>query len=345
MKDHDSYTISLLIPVYNEEATIMKFYEVVSRVTAPEGEHLEFVFINDGSSDSSAAIIRELIKRDSRVALINFSRNFGKESAVTAGLRSVKSDAVIPIDVDLQDPPELILTFIREWREHGYHTVYGVRADRTRDSFMKRLTAGWFYRIFNMLSANVKLPENVGDFRLIDRKVIDAIKDLPERDRFMKGIFAWAGFTSYGVPYERPARSGGSSKFNYWKLWNFALDGIFSFSSAPLLIWSYLGAFLGLISAIYMVYIISKTIFLGVDTPGYASTMAAILFLGSVQLISIGVLGEYIGRIFMEVKRRPIYVINEIEGGRSGAGFIRSGEKGERGENGGRDPEAGRKEQ
>lgn len=322
MQNSEDWTVALLVPVYNEEETIQNFYDKVSEVVKPIAEHIQFIFVNDGSKDRSVEIVNELIKQDSRVALINFSRNFGKEAATTAGLREAKSDAVIPIDVDLQDPPELILQFVKEWREHGYDTVYGIRVDRSQDTPMKRITAGGFYRVFNMLSNKVKLPENVGDFRLIARRVIDAIKELPECDRFMKGIFAWAGFSSYGIPYERPARSGGTSKFNYWKLWNFALDGIFSFSSAPLRVWSYVGGFLGIISAIYMVYIIFKTLVLGVDTPGYASTLAVILFLGAIQLISIGVLGEYVGRIFMEVKRRPIYVISEIVGGKDQKGFL-----------------------
>jgi polyisoprenyl-phosphate glycosyltransferase len=310
----DDYLVTLLVPVYNEEETINTFYNTICNVLKPIENHIEILFVNDGSRDKSVEVIKDLIANDKRVVLASLSRNFGKEAAMTAGLNHAKGDAVIPIDVDLQDPPELILQFIALWQEKGYDTVYGIRVDRSHDTPMKRLTAGGFYRVFNMLSSKVKLPENVGDFRLIDRRVVDTIKSLTECNRFMKGIFAWAGFSSYGIPYERPERSEGTSKFNYWKLWNFALDGIISFSSLPLRVWSYLGGVLAIISFIYMAFIFVKTVIFGIDLPGYASMMCVILFLGSIQLISIGVLGEYVARIFMEVKHRPVYVIDRIYG-------------------------------
>lgn len=313
MKKKD-YLVTLLVPVYNEEETINTFYDTVCQVLEPIEEHVEILFVNDGSKDRSVEVIKEIIAKDDRVVLASLSRNFGKEAAMTAGLNEAKGDAVIPIDVDLQDPPELILKFIDLWLENGYDTVYGIRVDRSQDTPMKRLTAGGFYRVFNMLSGKVKLPENVGDFRLLDRRVVDTIKTLPECNRFMKGIFAWAGFSSYGVPYVRPERTEGDSKFNYWKLWNFALDGIISFSSLPLRVWSYLGGILALISICYMIFILIKTVIFGVVLPGYASMMCVILFLGSIQLISIGVLGEYVARIFMEVKHRPVYVLDRIYG-------------------------------
>lgn len=310
----DDYRVTLLVPVYNEEETIGLFHDTICKVLAPIKDHIEILFVNDGSRDRSVEMITDIIKKDDRVSLISLSRNFGKEAAMTAGLAEARGDAVIPLDVDLQDPPELVLEFVKAWLEKGYDTVYGIRVDRSRDTPLKRLTAGGFYRVFNMLSPKVKIPENVGDFRLIDRRVVDTILTLSEGNRFMKGIFAWAGFSSYGIPYERPERAGGTSKFNYWKLWNFALDGIFGFSSLPLRVWSYLGGLLGLFSVIFMLTIFFKTLILGTDTPGYASTMCVILFLGAIQLISIGILGEYVGRIYSEVKHRPVYIIDRIYG-------------------------------
>lgn len=310
----DDYRVTLLVPVYNEEETIGLFHDTICKVLAPIKDHIEILFVNDGSRDRSVEMITDIIKKDDRVSLISLSRNFGKEAAMTAGLAEARGDAVIPLDVDLQDPPELVLEFVKAWLEKGYDTVYGIRVDRSRDTPLKRLTAGGFYRVFNMMSPKVKIPENVGDFRLIDRRVVDTILTLSEGNRFMKGIFAWAGFSSYGIPYERPERAGGTSKFNYWKLWNFALDGIFGFSSLPLRVWSYLGGLLGLFSVIFMLTIFFKTLILGTDTPGYASTMCVILFLGAIQLISIGILGEYVGRIYSEVKHRPVYIIDRIYG-------------------------------
>jgi glycosyltransferase involved in cell wall biosynthesis len=214
------------------------------------------------------------------------------------------------MDVDLQDPPELIRQFLDYWRQ-GYDMVYGVRSSRDADSLGKKLSANWFYRIFNRFST-VKVPANAGDFRLINRRVADVIRQLPERDRFMKGIFAWVGFKSIGVPYSRPARSGGVSKWNAWKLWNFALDGIISFSTMPLRVWIYAGLFVALLAFGFGAFIVVKTLILGRDWPGYASIMTTVLFLGGIQLISIGVIGEYIGRLVNESKSRPLYVIDRI---------------------------------
>ena len=320
----DAYRVTLLVPVYNEEETIGLFHDTICKVLAPIKDHIEILFVNDGSRDRSVEMITDIIKKDDRVSLISLSRNFGKEAAMTAGLAEARGDAVIPLDVDLQDPPELVLEFIKAWLEKGYDTVYGIRVDRSRDTPLKRLTAGGFYRVFNMLSPKVKIPDNVGDFRLIDRRVVYTILTLSEGNRFMKGIFAWAGFSSYGIPYERPERAGGTSKFNYWKLWNFALDGIFGFSSLPLRVWSYLGGLLGIFSVIFMFTIFFKTLILGVDTPGYASTMCVILFLGAIQLISIGILGEYVGRIYSEVKHRPVYIIDRIYGRLGEASYPKS---------------------
>lgn len=310
----DNYKVALIVPVYNEEETIATFVEVVEQKLASILAHIEIVFIDDGSKDKSVEIIEGLMATNPRVCLIKLSRNFGKEAAMTAALDLCDADAIVPIDVDLQDPPELILDFVRIWREEGVDTVYGVRADRSSDSDTKRVTSGGFYYVFNKLSSKVKIPANVGDFRLIDRKVILTVRSLNESNRFMKGLYAWPGFSSRGVPYVRPERSAGTTKWNYWKLWNFALDGIFSFSSLPLRIWSYIGAGIGVLALIYMCYIVIETLVNGVSVPGYASTMCVVLFLGSIQLISIGVLGEYLGRMSEEVKKRPVYVVSTIKG-------------------------------
>ena len=309
-----SFTISLVVPVYNEEESIDTFIETIDKELAPLRDQLEIVFVNDGSRDKTREVVEKAIERDSRVTLINLARNFGKEAAMTAGLAHARGDAIVPMDVDLQDPPALVLEFVRMWQEEGYDTVYGVRTDRNADTPMKRLTAGGFYRFFNAVSTTTKIPENAGDFRLMDRRVVEAINQLPERNRFMKGLFAWAGFRSIGVPYARPERAAGTTKFNYWKLWNFALDGLFSFSSWPLRVWSYIGAAVAGISFLYMMVIILKVIFIGVDSPGYASLMCVILFLGGMQLLSIGIMGEYIGRMFLEVKQRPVLLIEGVYG-------------------------------
>ena len=309
-----SFTISLVVPVYNEEESIDTFIETIDKELAPLRDQLEIVFVNDGSRDKTREVVEKAIERDSRVTLINLARNFGKEAAMTAALAHAGGDAIVPMDVDLQDPPALVLEFVRMWQEEGYDTVYGVRTDRNADTPMKRLTAGGFYRFFNAVSTTTKIPENAGDFRLMDRRVVEAINQLPERNRFMKGLFAWAGFRSIGVPYARPERAAGTTKFNYWKLWNFALDGLFSFSSWPLRVWSYIGAAVAGISFLYMMVIILKVIFIGVDSPGYASLMCVILFLGGMQLLSIGIMGEYIGRMFLEVKQRPVFLIEGVYG-------------------------------
>ncbi len=309
-----NFTLSLVVPAYNEEESIQTFIDTIDKELPTLRDQLEIVFVNDGSRDRTRQVIEEVIEKDPRVTLVNLARNFGKEAAMTAGLHHARGDAVIPMDVDLQDPPALILEFVRMWQEEGYDTVYGVRTDRNADTPMKRLTAGGFYRLFNAVSTTTRIPENAGDYRLMDRRVIEVIKQLPERNRFMKGLFAWAGFNSIGVPYERPARAAGETKFNYWKLWNFALDGFFSFSSWPLRVWSYVGAGVAMLSFLYILVIITKVIFFGVDMPGYASLMSVILFLGGMQLISIGVLGEYLGRMFLEVKQRPVFVIEGVYG-------------------------------
>ena len=241
------------------------------------------------------------------IRIINFSRNFGKEAALTAGLDKARGEAAIPIDVDLQDPPELIKELVARWRE-GYDVVLAKRADRTSDSFAKRVSADLFYKLNGKIS-NVDIPNNVGDFRLMSKRVVEALNQLPENQRFMKGLFAWVGFKTVVIEYVREKREAGQSSFNGWKLWNFALDGITSFSTLPLRIWLYIGALVSFLSFLYGSFIILKTLIFGVDLPGYASLAVIMLFLGGIQLIGIGILGEYIGRIYSESKRRPSYII------------------------------------
>lgn len=301
-------SLSLVVPIYNEEEAVFLFVDRIKKIFsfAPRIS-LEYVFINDGSSDSTLDCLLALQQSNSTIRIIDLSRNFGKEAALTAGLRIATGQVVVPIDVDLQDPPELILEMIGKWKE-GYDVVVGRRVKRDSDSLAKRITASWFYRIHNRI-ADTKIPENVGDFRLMDRAVVDALNELPESRRFMKGLFAWVGFKTACINYTRPERVAGVSKFNGWKLWNFALEGVTSFSTDPLRIWTYIGAFVALLSLIFAIFIIIRVLVHGVDAPGYASLMVAITFLGGLQLIGIGVIGEYLGRTYLESKRRPIYLV------------------------------------
>jgi glycosyltransferase involved in cell wall biosynthesis len=302
--------ISIVVPVKDEENGIRPFVERVSEVLGQvsKGEW-EILFVDDGSTDETIAAIAAAHYREPRVRALSLSRNFGKEAAISAGLEHARGQAVVPMDVDMQDPPEVLIEMVAKWRE-GYEMVFGVRRNRASDSLPKRLTAGLYYRAHNWVS-NDKIPENAGDFRLLDRKVVDAIRTLPERNRFMKGLFAWAGFRQTAVEYDRVERAVGSTKFNYWKLWTLALDGITSASTAPLRIWSYVGAMIAFLAMCYAVFITSRTLLFGVDMPGYASIMVSVLFLGGVQLISLGILGEYVGRILTETKQRPLYVIRD----------------------------------
>jgi glycosyltransferase involved in cell wall biosynthesis len=302
--------ISIIIPLYNEQEAIEMFYLTLSKSLQKILDYdFEILFVNDGSTDQTIEKLKDLIQSDSRVIALELSRNFGKEIALTAGLDAASGDAAIPIDADLQDPPELISRLIAEW-EKGFEVVLAQRADRSSDSVLKRKTAQLFYKIHNWVS-QVKIPVNVGDFRLLDRKVLEALKQLPEQHRFMKGLFSWVGFRTTLVQYQRQPRAAGTSKFTGWRLWNFALEGITSFSISPLRFWTYLGIIGALISIIYSVIIIIRTILFGADVPGYPSLFVAISFFGSLQLIGIGMLGEYVGRIYMESKRRPLYFIRE----------------------------------
>lgn len=303
--------ISILVPVFNEAQAIPVFAKAIAEVFASLPQYsLELLFIDDGSTDNSLEVIGQLEKTDFTVTLVELSRNFGKEAALSAGLASCAGECAIPMDVDLQDPPELVPEMLALWRQ-GYDVVLARRSDRSSDSAFKRISASLFYRVHNRLS-NPKIPENVGDFRLIDRKVIDVLNVLPETCRYMKGLFAWVGFRTITIDYKRPARAVGQSKFNGWRLWNLALEGITSFSTVPLRIWTYLGAFVGTIGLAYAGWLTMRVIIEGRDVPGYASTLVIILILGGLQLIGIGILGEYLGRTYMEAKRRPNYIIRNI---------------------------------
>jgi glycosyltransferase involved in cell wall biosynthesis len=302
--------ISIVTPFYNEELVIHHFFARLLPILDGLGAPYEIICVNDGSKDKTLSILIERAKGDAHIKVIDLSRNFGKEAALTAALDHATGDAVIPVDCDLQDPPELIPQMVELWRG-GAEVVLARRADRSSDSWMKRTSAGLFYRIHNQVS-DFSIPDNVGDFRLMDRAVVDVVRSLPETRRFMKGVFAWAGFNAVTIDYEREIRVAGESKFNGWKLWNFALEGITSFSTAPLRIWLYIGMFVALVSMAYASVLVIKTLYFGIDVPGYASLLTSILFLGGIQLIGIGVLGEYIGRVYMETKRRPVYVVRKM---------------------------------
>ena len=309
MRDID---LSVVCCVLDEEEAVPRFLGATLPVLDRLDLRSEILFVDDGSTDRTAEIVRAHAAADPRIRMVRLSRNFGKEAALTAGLDAARGRAVVPIDVDLQDPPDLIAEFVRLWRE-GYDVVYGQRVDREADTRAKRRTAGLFYRIFNSLAAQ-KITPNVGDFRLMSRPVVDATLLLRERNRFMKGLFAWVGFRAVGVPYARPRRAAGRSKFSYWKLWNLALDGLTSFSTAPLRIWTYLGLSVAVLSILYTLVILVRTLVFGIDVPGYASLMIVMLLLGAVQIISLGVMGEYLGRLYMETKQRPIYIVRETVG-------------------------------
>lgn len=299
--------ISLVVPVFNEEDAIPIFYNAVRKADFLKPYEMEIIFINDGSSDKTESLIEMLSHADPLVKAYSFTRNFGKEPALFAGLDKASGEAIIPIDVDLQDPIEVIPQLIEKW-EQGYDVVLAKRTDRSSDNFLKRKSAEWFYKLHNKIS-KPGIEENVGDFRLMSREVVENIKKLPERNLFMKGVLSWVGGKTAIVEYRRAERSAGDTKFNGWKLWNLALEGITSFSTAPLRIWTYIGFFVASLSFLYGAYMIVGKLIFGNPVPGYPSLLVSILFLGGIQLIGIGVLGEYIGRIYVEVKQRPRYIL------------------------------------
>jgi glycosyltransferase involved in cell wall biosynthesis len=305
-----SIELSLVVPFYNEEEAVKLFFERIVPVMDSLRLRYEIVCVNDGSRDNTLAMLAAAtVRHPGIVRVIDLSRNFGKEAALTAAIDHAVGRAVIPIDADLQDPPEVIPELVARWRE-GNEVVLAIRADRSSDTWLKRKTAEWFYRFIDHIS-DVDIPANAGDFRLMDRRVVDAMQLLPERARFMKGMFAWVGYKTTTVTYARAPRSAGSSKLRFWRLWNFALEGIVSFSSLPLRIWSYLGFGLALVAALYTLVVVVKTIAFGVDVPGYASIIVLLLVSSALNMIGLGIVGEYVARIFVEVKSRPIYLVRE----------------------------------
>jgi len=299
--------LSIVVPMHNEAEVLGAFFARIESATAMLGVEVEIVCVDDGSRDATLAGLVRQARRDPRVKVVALARNFGKEAALTAGIDAATGDMVTPIDADLQDPPELIADFIARWEE-GYDVVYGARSDRSSDTALKRTSANLFYRVFNYVS-DLDIPESAGDFRLMDRQVVEVLRQLPERNRFMKGLFAWVGFRQIGVPYVRPERAAGTTSFGYLRLWRFALDGITSFSTVPLRMWTGLGIAGGMLAVLLAIALVVWVLVRGRDAPGYASLMVAILLGFAIQMIAFGVLGEYVGRLYQEVKGRPIYVV------------------------------------
>jgi len=300
--------LSVIVPVFNEKDVLDEFYKRTSKVLGTIPFEAEIIFVNDGSTDSSLELLTHLRKQDPRTAIVDLSRNFGKEVAMTAGLDHSSGDIVVIIDADLQDPPELIPELIRHWQD-GYDVVYAKRSSRQGETLLKRLTARIFYRIMQRVS-RVPIPRDTGDFRLMSRRAVNSLGRLRETHRFMKGLFAWIGYPQKAILYQRDPRYAGTTKWNYWKLWNFAIEGITSFTEAPLKLATYMGLFTALGAFAYGAWVIFKTIVYGDPVAGYPSLMVVVLFLGGVQLVTIGIIGEYLGRTFSESKQRPLYFIN-----------------------------------
>ncbi|HQQ58469.1 MULTISPECIES: glycosyltransferase family 2 protein [Thermomonas] len=297
--------LSVLVPVYNEIEVLPEFHRRMTAVLRTCVDTYEVVYVNDGSSDGSLQWLQQLCADDPDVALVDLSRNFGKEIAMAAGLDHVRGEAVVVIDADLQDPPELIPRLLEQWRA-GFDNVYARRRQRDGETWLKKASASWFYRLIGKLS-RVAIPQDTGDFRLLSRRAVEALRALREQHRFMKGLFAWIGYPSIAVEYDRDPRLAGQTKFNYWKLWNFAIEGITSFTIAPLKLATYLGLLVAMLAFVAMAVLIAKTLLYGDPVKGYPSLMCVILFLGGIQLAALGMLGEYIGRMFNEVKGRPLY--------------------------------------
>lgn len=306
-------SIAILVPCYNEQAVIHMCHKRITDVIDPLEKDYKFkiFYVNDGSNDETLAELLKIQDEDKRVAVINLSRNFGKEAAMTAGLDQINDDAVIILDADLQDPPELIPDLIKNWKNQGADVVYGQRTSRLGETWFKKFTAAGFYKIINRIS-RVDIPMNTGDFRLMNRRAMDALKELREKHRFMKGLFAWIGYKQVPLQYQRQPRAAGRTKWDYLKLWNLSLEGITGFSMVPLRMATLFGLLISIFAFIYGLYIILTTMLQGSDVPGYPSLMVMITFLSGIQLMTIGILGEYIGRIFNETKKRPLYLIDKI---------------------------------
>ena len=304
--------LSIVAPAYNEARNIAPFVAAIIPVMESIGESFEIIFVNDGSRDETLGLLAAAAALDARIKVVSLARNFGKDIALSAGLVHASGRAVVPIDCDLQHPPELIAAFVSKWRE-GFDMVVGVRASRLEEGWFRRLAAQRYYKFMRVMTS-VEIPPNAGDFRLIDRKIVDVINQMPERHRFMKGIFAWPGFNVASVEFVAQTRTNDTSKWSFWKLWRFALDGLFSFSTAPLKIWTYVGLLTAVTAFIYLAVTVVQKLMYGIAVPGYASLLVVLLFFNSLSLISNGIQGEYIGRIFEEVKRRPLFVVGQTIG-------------------------------
>jgi polyisoprenyl-phosphate glycosyltransferase len=302
--------VSIVIPCFNEASGLSALFARLDLALRPLEVVAEYVVVNDGSTDETLAHLIRLLPERNELVVVDLSRNFGKEAALTAGIEAATGDVVIPFDADLQDPPELVSEMLAKWRE-GFEVVLAKRVDRTSDSRAKRLTAKAFYKIHNQVS-DVQIPADVGDFRLMDRRVVEALKQLPENRRFMKGIFAWVGFRSTTIEYKREPRTAGKSQLNGWRLWNLAIEGVTSFSLLPLRIWTYVGAIVAFVAMCFGGYLVVRTLIYGVDVPGYASIIVAVLFIGGIQLVGMGIIGEYLGRTYLESKRRPAYIVRRV---------------------------------
>ena len=303
------FLLSIIVPVFNEQEVLPEFYSRLSAaLVSARVDEIEILFVNDGSADETLSILCEMSRADQRVQVIDLSRNFGKEAAMTAGLEYASGDAALIIDADLQDPPELIPQMVAEWR-NGFDVVYMRRLSRKSETWFKKTSAAVFYALLGRIG-RFRVPENVGDFRLLSRRAINALNRMPERTRFMKGLFAWIGFPAKEITYHRAPRHAGKTKWNYWQLWNFALEGLTSFTVAPLKLASYVGVLTSLASLLYGLFVFLKTLFSGDPVPGYPSLMVVISFLGGLQLLALGIIGEYLGRMFIEAKQRPRYLVN-----------------------------------
>ena len=300
---------SIVVPAYNEQEVLPEFHRRLCGVLAQLEGSSEIVYVNDGSRDNTLAVLHELRRNDARVAVVDLSRNFGKEIALTAGLDYARGAAAVAIDADLQDPPELIPELVKQWNA-GYDVVYAKRTTRDGETWLKKLTAKLFYRVIRRVS-DVTIPEDSGDFRLLSRRALDALKQLREQPRFMKGLFAWIGYPQQAVLYRRDARFAGITKWNYWKLWTLALEGITSFTTAPLKIATYIGVLAALLAFLFALFIVYKTLVYGDPVRGYPSLTVIVLFLGGIQLVALGVIGEYLGRMFTETKNRPLYLVKD----------------------------------
>ncbi len=312
LSDAAAPELTVVVPMYNEAANLSPLVARLTPVLERCVASYEIVFVDDGSSDDTLLALRQAHLSDPRLRAVSFSRNFGKEIAIAAGLDHARGEAVVIMDADLQHPPEVIETFVERWRE-GYQNVYGQRVDRTADSALRRMLTLRFYKLFASFGETA-LPPGAGDFRLLDAQAVTALRAMPERARFSKGLYAWIGYRSIGVPFEVAERAFGESKFSYRKLTRFALDGLMSFSTLPLMVWTYVGTLIAIGALLMAVYILKQTITVGADVPGYASLIVSIMFFAGVQLMSLGILGEYVGRIFAEVKRRPLYLVAERVG-------------------------------